>query len=170
MQCYTRRKTDVGRRRFRLLTEKIYVFMNHVRNLTRMRDAELLRDYREKLAEAMKTGGEINRQEIVRAVILGCRPRYYLNFDQAYNVMSEIKTHGLPCRKLTLKQQMWMEIYGKVKQLIEQHPNLAVHAALARVLLNERASRYFISEDYAYKRLYRVQNSARRNVAQKFRA
>ncbi len=135
--------------------------MNHVRNFTRMRDAELLRDYREKIAEAMKSGGEINRHKIVRDVLHSGRPHYYVSFDQAYNVMSEINTHGLPSRKLTLKQQMWMEIYDKMQQLRERHPNLAIHAALARVLLSERASRYFISEDYAYKHLYRVQRAAR---------
>lgn len=144
--------------------------MTQQRKMTRMRDEELLRDYREKLNKAMNSGEEINRHKIIKDVLYNCHPRYYLNFDQAYNVMSQIKNHGLPSRKLSLKQKMWLEIYDKVQKLITKHPDLAVHAALARVLLTERASRYFISEEYAYKYLYRVQHSARRQCTYYHRA
>lgn len=138
--------------------------MDNRRKMTRLRDNELLRDYREKLAEAMKRGGTINRKEIVREVLRDGHPRYYLNFDQAYNVMSQIKNHGMSGRKLTLKQQMWMEIYEKVQRESLKNPNLAIHAVLARVLLTERASRYFISENYAYKYLYDVQHEQRKKI------
>lgn len=119
-----------------------------------MRDAELLRDYRKKLGEAMKGSGVINRMKIIEEVLAEGRPRYYLRFSQAYNVMSRINHQGITGRKLTLKNQMWLEIYGKVQQMMEEDKGLAMHEALTRVLFDGRASRYFISPQYAYRYLY----------------
>lgn len=128
--------------------------MRNKRELTKMRDAELLRDYRKKLGEAMKGSGVINRMKIIEEVLAEGRPRYYLRFSQAYNVMSRINHKGITGRKLTLKNQMWLEIYGKVQQMMEEDKGLAMHEALTRVLFDGRASRYFISPQYAYRYLY----------------
>lgn len=128
--------------------------MRNKRELTKMRDAELLRDYRKKLGEAMKGSGVINRMKIIEEVLAEGRPRYYLRFSQAYNVMSRINHQGITGRKLTLKNQMWLEIYGKVQQMMEEDKGLAMHEALTRVLFDGRASRYFISPQYAYRYLY----------------
>lgn len=144
--------------------------MTAKRKLTSLRDAELLHDYREKLREAMKNGEEINRRKIIRAVLTECSPHYYLSFDQANNMMSRISTHGFTNNRLSLKQQMWLEIFEKMQKEMERHPYLARHAALARVLLNGRASRYFISETYAYHRLYGIQKFARRAKCIRLRA
>lgn len=59
-------------------------------------------------------------------------------------------------KKTHLKRAMWMEIYHKVKAEQEKRPSLSLSSALARVLASERASRYYISEAYAYKYLYTV--------------
>ena len=60
-----------------------------------------------------------------------------------------------------LKQTMWIEIYHKVKETQEKQPSLTLSSALARVLATERASRYYISEAYAYKYLYNVCRQSR---------
>ena len=135
--------------------------MKRKREMTQLRDAELLRDYRQHLNAAMKRGGEINRMDVIRETLCQSTPRYYLNFDQAYSVMSQIKRHGSPMRKLTLKRQMWLEIYGKVQAEIQANHRLTVTQALARVLISGHASRYFISEQYAYRYLYTVQHEKR---------
>ena len=141
--------------------------MRKKRELTAMRDAELLRDYREKLAEMMRSGKEINRREVVREVIASGKPRYYLKFEQAYNVITHIHSHGVTGRKLSLKQQMWMEIYEKVQQEIAAHEGLVLHEALARVLYSGRASRYYISLNYAYRYIYCVQREAYKKLVAK---
>lgn len=137
--------------------------MKTQRELTKMRDAELLRDYRSKLGEAMKRGGEINRRQIVEEVLATGRPRYYLQFTQAYNVMTRINHRGITGRKLTLKNEMWLEIYEKMRKTMAENEGLVMHEALARVLQSERASRYFITPRYAYRYIYDVQRTARNN-------
>ena len=128
--------------------------MINKRELTKMRDAELLRDYRKKLGEAMKGDGVINRMKIIEEVLAEGRPRYYLQFTQAYNVMSRINHRGITGRKLTLKNRMWLEIHGKVKQMMAENEGMVMHEALTRVLFDGRASRYYISPQYAYRYLY----------------
>lgn len=134
--------------------------MKEKRELTKMRDAELLRDYRAKLEETMRSGKPINRREIVREVLESGRPRYYLKFEQAYNVVTRMHSRGVTGRRLTLKQQMWQEIYDKMQQEMAANAGMVMHEALARVLYSGRASRYFISPGYAYRYIYGVQREA----------
>ncbi len=121
-----------------------------------LRNKELLRDYREKLHEAFESDKPLNRKEIVRLVLLEGKPHYYVCFDHAYNIMMKLNTTGKVSKKTMLKQQMWKEIHEKVRKTMADNPGLAMHNALARVLVNERASRYYISEVYAYRYLYKL--------------
>lgn len=131
------------------------------KRLTRLRNRELLRDYRRELKEAFNNNAEINRRELIRKVLLDGKPLYYVNFDHAYNVIMHINCHNEVSKKTQLKRAMWMEIYHKVKAEQEKRPSLSLSSALARVLATERASRYFISEAYAYKYLYSVCRESR---------
>ncbi len=132
------------------------------RHLTRLRNKELLHDYRQALREAYDNNLSINRRELVKRVLLNGRPHYYVNFDHAYNVIMHINSKNEVAKKTKLKQEMWREIYRKVKAEQERHPTLSLSAALTRVLASERASRYYISEDYAYKYLYHVCRESRK--------
>ena len=131
------------------------------RHLTRLRNKELLHDYRRALCEAYNSNIIINRRELVRQVLLNGRPHYYVNFDHAYNVIMHINAKSEVTKKTQLKQAMWREIYQKVKAEQEKCPSLSLSAALSRVLATERASRYYISENYAYKYLYHVCRESR---------
>lgn len=55
------------------------------KRLTRLRNRELLRDYKRALKEAYRSNAEINRRELIRKVLLEGKPLYYVNFDHAYN-------------------------------------------------------------------------------------
>lgn len=126
------------------------------KRLTHLRNRELLRDYKRALKEAYRSNAEINRRELIRKVLLEGKPLYYVNFDHAYNVIMHINCRNEVTKKTHLKRAMWMEIYHKVKAEQEKRPSLSLSSALARVLASERASRYYISEAYAYKYLYTV--------------
>lgn len=128
---------------------------------TQLRNRELLRDYRRALKEAYHSGRPINRRDLVKRVLLENRPRYYVNFDHAYNTIVHIDSRSEVSKKTRLKQAMWLEIYQKVKSEQKKHPSLSLSNALARVLATERASRYYISEAYAYKYLYSVCRQSR---------
>lgn len=151
---------------------KTLQYMKNQRELTKMRDAELLRDYRTKLNDALERGEEINRMKIINEVLLDCHPRYYLQFSQAYNVITRINHKGITGRKLSLKNEMWLEIYEKTKALMAENEGMVMHEALTRVLFDGRASRYFISPQYAYRYIYDVQRAARdkRRIASHNRA
>lgn len=131
------------------------------KRITKMRNKELLRDYRRVLNEAYESNQPINRHDIIKKVLLESRPHYYVNFDHAYNVIMHINSKNEVAKKTRLKQNMWIEIYHKVKETQEKQPSLTLSSALARVLATERASRYYISEAYAYKYLYNVCRQSR---------
>ena len=142
--------------------------MKNQRELTRLRAAELLRDYRRRLSAAMESGEEINRMKIIEEVLATGRPRYYLQFSQAYNVMARINHRGITGRKLSLKNAMWLEIYEKVQAMMAENEGMPMHVALTRVLGEGRASRYFITPRYAYRYIYEVQRDARNRRATHF--
>ncbi|MGN1245773.1 MAG: hypothetical protein ACI4UN_03990 [Muribaculaceae bacterium] len=145
--------------------------MKNQRELTKMRDAELLRDYRTRLNAALERGEDINRMKIIEEVLATGHPRYYLQFSQAYNVMARINHRGITGRKLTLKNAMWLEIYEKVRTMMAENEGMPMHIALTRVLGEGRASRYFITPRYAYRYIYEVQREARnRRIARMARA
>lgn len=143
--------------------------MRQTREMTRLRDESLMRDYRRNLMRAMRSDGPIDRGEVIRRTLTESRPRYYLNFDQSYYVMCRLHNKGITGRRLTLKQQMWREIYSKT--IAEAEANgISLSAALARVLSAGRASRYFISEQYAAKHITDVQRRMRQQALQCKRA
>ena len=116
----------------------------------------------------MESGEEINRMKIIEEVLATGRPRYYLQFSQAYNVMARINHRGITGRKLSLKNAMWLEIYEKVQAMMAENEGMPMHVALTRVLGEGRASRYFITPRYAYRYIYEVQRDARNRRATHF--
>lgn len=138
--------------------------MEERRTMTRMRDAELLRDYHRHLAEILKTQGvKATHSAAVRRTLTGSTPRYYVGFDLAYNTMVRLRLYGDSGCKGTLKQQMWRELYEKVDNEMRGRKRLTLSAALARVLAMGRASRYFMTESHAD----RVIRAAEREAAKK---
>lgn len=134
-----------------------------MREMTRLRDESLMHDYRRNLMRAMRSDGPIDRDAVIRQTLTESRPRYYLNFDQSYYVICRLHNKGVTGRRLSLKQQMWREIYSKTIAEAEMN-GIPLSAALARVLSAGRASRYFISEQYATKYIAGVQRRMRQQA------
>lgn len=128
----------------------------HENELLEMRDHELAVAYKKLLKEEFAKGGKISRRHIVERVIHETHPHFHVSFEHAYKVLSTIKHHGVNNFKLTLRQQMWLELQSLVEEEMLARPYLNMGHALSRVLAEKRASRFYISPSYCYKRLYDI--------------
>ncbi|MBQ7942290.1 MAG: hypothetical protein IJ328_07805 [Muribaculaceae bacterium] len=131
----------------------------HTNELLAMRDNELTSAYKKFLKEEFLKGGKINRRKVIERTITESRPHFHVSFEHAYKVLSTIRNHGTKnCFKLTLHQQMWQELLTLVEEELTSRPYLSMGHALSRVLAEKRASRFYLSHDYCYKRLYKIEN------------
>lgn len=129
----------------------------HTNELLALRDRELTSAYKKFLKEEFLKGGNINRRKVVERTIHESRPHFHVSFEHAYKVLSTIKNHDAgQTFKLTLHQQMWKELLSLVNEEMVARPYLNMGHALSRVLAEKRASRFYLSHEYCYKRLYKL--------------
>ena len=132
----------------------------HTNELLALRDSELTSAYKRFLKEAFRKGGKINRKQVVERTIHESRPHFHVSYEHAYKVLSTIRNRGAKSAfRLTLHQQMWQELLSLVEEEMKQHPYLNMGHALSRVLAEKRASRFYLSSDYCYKRLYNIESN-----------
>lgn len=113
------------------------------------RDEEFMRLYRAALAQFIKCRSPQPKRDAVRWVISNGHPLYHVSYERAYRVVCGILHSGkLPFRP-SLQGQMWLEISQHVHNLV-QHGKMSVAQAVEFVLEHCRASRFFITEQYAY--------------------
>ena len=128
--------------------------------MRKMRDTELRKCFLERLAKAYKKAGCIDRRSIIMDTITNSKPYYYVTFDHALRVVHEMMKRETELKHPTLKQRMWLEITERTTyKMLER--NMNVQEALLHVLLYEHASRFFISEKYAYNILYKLVHEKR---------
>ncbi len=132
--------------------------------MRKMRDEEFLRVYRDVVKEMMHQPGMFVRREAIRRAIKAGRPQYYLSYNRTYTVMLHYVKHGEVPLKSPEQRAMWLEIANAVMRQMEKRRYLSLPQAVARTLATARASRFFISEAYAYKLLYRIMNEKKKNV------
>jgi hypothetical protein len=128
--------------------------------MRRMRDRALLKYYCRASQDARKSGKLTNRREIVNGIVMNSHPFFYLSFNYAYNVLTSLSKRGEQGGEntwSTLRGKQWQELMQHTKHQMEKH-RLRMSEALARVLAVERASRFFITTDYAYKLIAELLN------------
>ncbi|MGN0214072.1 MAG: hypothetical protein ACI4AH_04600 [Muribaculaceae bacterium] len=131
----------------------------HMRHL---RDKEFLEVYRQVAHEMMQDKEPFVRREAIRRTIERGKPLYYLSYNRTYTVMLRYMSTGDVPLKAHEQRAMWLEIGAAVKHEMAEHPSLTLPQAIARVLATAHASKFFISEAYAYKLLYRIMRERRR--------
>lgn len=117
--------------------------------LRQQRDRELCRDYRNTKERWIKEGIKFSDKELLMYVLENCRPHYHFSFEYARRMLKSVGIDGLCLCKSTLHQAMWQEIAEKVKLLCARFPKKTLTGALSEVLADERASRYFLTYNYA---------------------
>lgn len=121
-----------------------------------LRDREFLEAYRQTASEMMSGKEPFVRRKAIRQALKRGRPMYYLSYNRTYTVMLHyLATGDVPIKALQ-QRAMWLEIAQKVCNEQAINPTLTLPQAIARTLATARASRFFISEEYAYKLLYRI--------------
>ena len=124
--------------------------------MRQLRDKEFLEAYRKVAAEMLQSKRPFVRREAIKRAIWSGRPLYYLSYNRTYTVMLHYMTHGDVPLKAREQRAMWLEIASVVTQQLQKRPYLSLPQAIARTLATAHASRFFISEAYAYKLLYRI--------------
>lgn len=130
----------------------------HTNELLALRDRELMAAYKKVLKEEFEKGERINRRNIIQRVIHESRPHFHVSYEHAYKVLSSVRNHGTAGFRITLRQQMWHELQSLVEAEMEARPYLSMSHALSRVLAEKRASRFYLSPEYCYRKLYNIAN------------
>lgn len=140
----------------------------HTNELLALRDRELMAAYKKVLKEEFEKGERINRSDIVNRVIHESHPHFHVSYEHAYKVLSSVRNHGTQGFRLTLRQQMWHELNMLVNEEMQARPYLSMSHALSRVLAEKRASRFYISHDYCYRKLYKIENHEKHHLSLKY--
>lgn len=113
--------------------------------LIKQRDAQLWRDYYNTRNNWYDTHRIFTEKELISYVITHCRPPYHLTYDYALRIAKILLNKQQNPSLMTLKQQMWYEFTGLVKDYLQRHPKSEIETAVSEILAHCRASRYFIS-------------------------
>ena len=112
------------------------------------RDMELVKLYNETLKLMIDRSVKAPRRAALHFVIHNGHPRYYVSYKRAYEVVCQLLRHGKTPRATSLQVQMWQELAERVQALC-QGGKMSIACAVEFVLEHCRASRFFMTEDYA---------------------
>ena len=91
------------------------------------------------------------RREAIRFTLANGKPRYHVSYERASIVVPKILKNGKMPLRCPMPAMMWSEIAQKVQQMM-CGGKMSMAAAIEFVLENCRASRFFITEHYAFAR------------------
>ena len=128
-----------------------------------LRNHRLLADYRRHLSSALSEGRYSNREQLVREVLRENRPPFDVSFDYALKVMYKMLRDKQECPARGLKRKMWLELQGHVEACMLRR-NYTIAEAVAKVLAEQRASRYFLSYKQASKIIYHERKNRSRSI------
>lgn len=130
------------------------------------RDHELLQAYQATLELLVATNSESAKREALRFALRNGHPHYCVSYSHAYRLVCALMS-GSTARfrvKGKLRQAMWHEIAGRVRQLTERN-SMSRAKALDFVLQNCLASRFFITDAYAHNHLSKILHERQRRAA-----
>lgn len=118
---------------------------------------ELLSDYQKQkraLAGTLVLG---SKSEIMRKVLEEGKPHFNTTYDHAMRIMNTMITHGKPCPVKGLRRPMWIEFSELVRERMRRK-RCTLTNAVTYVLVEKRASRYYLSMDRFYRILAAFEN------------
>lgn len=119
-----------------------------------MRNQELMANWQRSLKKAIETNRYDSRYNVIDRALRGGTPRYDVSYDYALRMMYQMVRDGKPCsRRSKLKRQMWEEISLHVRRVMRRR-KCTIAEAVATVLAEQKASRYFLSKKQASKIIY----------------
>lgn len=119
-----------------------------------MRNHELMNDYRRCLSAAIARNSYTSRENLIRTVLATSRPKFDVSYDYALRMMQTMVRDEKPCPlKGVRKRQMWNEFMMHVKEMLDRR-RCSLADAVATVLAEKNASRYYLSYKQASKIIY----------------
>ncbi len=137
--------------------------MNTKQHNRQLRDEEFLTLYHEAHNFLIEQGVKDARRQAIKFTIYHGHPRYNVSFDRAYPVICALIAQDKWLVAGALRREMWLDIASHVKAIINQQ-DISIAKALDFVLLNCRASRFYISEAYAWRNVYRAAKEHRQSI------
>ena len=125
------------------------------------RDMELVKLYNETLKLMVDRGVKAPRRQALHFVLNNGHPRYYVSYKRAYEVVCQLLRHGKTPKTNSMQVLMWQEIAERVKSLC-QGGKMSIACAVEFVLEHCRATRFYITEDYADSIIDRARKEYRR--------
>ena len=124
-----------------------------------MREKDLLRAYREALADAVPP---FRKADVVRQAITRPASRFWVSSERAAWQMSRLE-RGLPLIDVTSPHltEMYNEIYRRVKALRAKRPGLSLVEAVEEVVYSP-APRFYLTPGTAMVMICQAQRHARR--------
>lgn len=128
---------------------------NTMNNSNSLMYSSFVSECRQALAKAYSKGGDLTYKSIIGEVLAKGRPFFTFSYAYAMKMMGVMLVHGKPCPAKGVRKEMWEEFADYVSEELRER-NCKLSEAVGRVMLNKRASRYFISYDRAY-RIFRYE-------------
>ncbi len=127
---------------------------------TQERDRDFVNAYRRELRRAWERGEEVEAGEVLRRAIEGGAPGFYIGFDYARRGVSDRLRRRLRSRHrdwMGVKRSLWEDLAERVEaELVSAHGRLRMSEALARVLAEGNAPRFYIGPRTARRILLRM--------------
>ena len=118
------------------------------------RNHDFMRECHRQREKAFDEGRKLLTNEIIAHAINSTAPAYYVDHGYALRYVSLYNRNKLKIKnKKGTRYEMLQELSEKCQQLMAKQPGLSLNHALARVLTEGNASRYFITFHTA-RRLY----------------
>lgn len=127
------------------------------------RDNEFLETYRQVLDLMIERGVPSPRRAAVEFTVLNSRPHYHVSIERALVVVGRMLSSGRNIVKPSLQALMWEEIASKVKQLIDCK-GISLNSAVQFVIDNCRASRFFVTPQYAYHHIRHINTNIKKHL------
>ena len=105
----------------------------------------------------------IKFNNLVTQIINSEAPGYYVSFDYALRRINEIHKTGRSSVRNKINRMLWDEIYAKTAKALDSGRYRNIAHALTHVLVSEKASRFFISQQQAM----RIFSTPRKTVKKK---
>ncbi len=121
------------------------------------RDRDLYAAYTRALTSQDKRRGQVSRGALIRQAINSVAPRFYITYEEARRNVKRVMSGRQPRCASPLRIAMYNDLSNLVASYLRRHPSLDFNRALAAVLGEKQAPRFYITERSALLIIYEKQ-------------
>ncbi len=126
------------------------------------RDRDLYAAYTRVLTLRQEGRGQFTRRALIRQTVNSEAPRFYVGYDEARRNIKRIMGGEQPRCASPVRIAMYNDLANLVASYLRRHPSLNFNEALAAVLGEKRAPRFYLTERSALLIIYAMQKGGER--------